>query len=109
MRGTKGFTNGIHYFEVKLNKPLKGTSIMFGFSTEDTCLHYENYEYVNLIGYDNNSWGLNHNGDVCHNSKTTKFCQKFSEPETIIGILLDFYHNSLSFYKNGVELGVGFK
>ena len=82
---------------------------MFGYSTKDTNLNFENYEYVNLIGYDNHSWGLSHNGDICSNLKTEIYCQKFTEAETRIGVLLDFNDNSLLFYKNGVELGVAFK
>ena len=82
---------------------------MFGYSTSETRLNYENYEYVNLIGNDNYSWGLNHNGNVCHNLKSKLFCEKFAQADTVIGVLLDFYNNSLSFYKNGEELGVAFK
>ena len=82
---------------------------MLGYATSKTCLNYENYEYVNLIGNDKCSWGLNHNGYICHDSKTSSFCEKFNEAETVIGVLLDFYKNTLTFYRNNKELGVGFK
>jgi SPRY domain-containing SOCS box protein 3 len=82
---------------------------MVGFGTSKTCLNYENYEYVNLIGNDKHSWGLNHCGFLCHDSKTKLYCEKFCEVETVVGVLMDFYSKSLSFYKNGIEMGVAFE
>lgn len=82
---------------------------MIGFGTLNTCLEYKNFEYVNLIGADENSWGLNHKGQLNHNSKLTKYCEPLNEPNTVIGVLLDFFMKTITFYKNGVCLGIAYR
>ena len=50
VRGTKGFTEGEHYWEVVFLEPPCGTSVMVGVGTENVVLHRSNFEYVDLIG-----------------------------------------------------------
>jgi SPRY domain-containing SOCS box protein 3 len=106
VRGNKAFTHGQHYWEVKLSD-VYGTSMMVGVGTKDAVLHTSNYEYVNLIGRDNNSWGLSHKGEIWHNGQKKKFCEPFFD-STVIGILLDLDQGNLSYFKNKEHLGVAF-
>lgn len=50
VRGTKGFTEGEHYWEVVFLEPPCGTSVMIGVGTENVALHRSNFEYIDLIG-----------------------------------------------------------
>lgn len=50
MRGTKGLTEGEHYWEVTFLEPPNGTSVMVGVGTEKAQLHVGDYNFVNLIG-----------------------------------------------------------
>ncbi|XP_031554497.1 SPRY domain-containing SOCS box protein 3-like [Actinia tenebrosa] len=106
VRGNKAFTHGQHYWEVKLSD-VYGTSVMVGVGTKDAVLHTNNYEYVNLIGKDSQSWGLSHKGEIWHNGKKRKFCEPFFD-STVIGILLDMDQGTLSYFKNNELLGVAF-
>ena len=62
IRGNEEARSGIHYFEVLVREPLYGTAVMIGYGTDEVKLHYENFDYVNLIGNDAHSWGLCHKG-----------------------------------------------
>ena len=53
VRGTKGFTSGIHVWDVHFLEPPNGTSVMVGVGTERALLHKGNYSYVDLIGKTN--------------------------------------------------------
>lgn len=106
VRGSKAFTHGQHYWEVKLSD-IYGTSVMVGVGTQNAVLHTSNYEYVNLIGRDSQSWGLSHKGELWHNGKKRQFCEPFFD-STVIGILLDMDQGTLSFFKNKKLLGVAF-
>lgn len=106
VRGSKAFTHGQHYWEVKLND-VYGTSVMVGVCTKKATLHTGNYEYVNLIGRDKQSWGLSHKGELWHNGQKKKFCEPFFD-NTVIGILLDMDRGTLLFFKNKQLLGVAF-
>ena len=106
MRGNKGFTHGKHYWEVKLSSVF-GTSVMVGVCTKKAVLETGNYEFVDLLGRDEESWGLSYKGKVWHGGQSSKYCEPFYD-STVIGILLDMDEGTLSFYKNGESLGVAF-
>ena len=59
VRGTKAFTHGQHYWEVKLSSVF-GTSIMIGVGTKEALLQTADFEFVDLIGRDEQSWGLSY-------------------------------------------------
>lgn len=82
---------------------------MFGFGNNDTCLHYDNYSYVNLIGYDENSWGLSHTGKCWHRGISYEFTEPFFEKNTLVGCLLNLNNKSIHYYLNGNYLGEAFK
>ena len=50
VRGTKGFEEGEHYWEVEFVEAPIGTSVMVGVGTQRALLHTDNYQFVNLIG-----------------------------------------------------------
>jgi SPRY domain-containing SOCS box protein 3 len=108
VRGNKGFKTGIHYFEIKCNESLYGTSVMFGIGTESIRLHYENYDYVNLIGKDDKSWGLCHIGTIHHNNIKKEFCEPFFDKDSTIGMLIDLYQGTLHYFLNKKYLGIAF-
>ena len=58
---------------------------------------------------DSESWGLSYKGTVWHNGKAKKYCEPFYAQSTLIGVHLDLYTGKLSFYKNGVNMGVAFE
>lgn len=106
VRGNKGFTHGKHYWEVKLSS-VYGTSVMVGVCTKEAALETKNYEFVNLLGKDDESWGLSYKGTVWHSGQSWQYCEPFYD-STVIGILLDMDEGTLTFYKNGKSLGIAF-
>ncbi|XP_033117756.1 SPRY domain-containing SOCS box protein 3-like [Anneissia japonica] len=108
VRGTKGFREGEYYWEVIFTEPPFGTAVMVGVGTRQALLHTSNYQYVNLIGMDSHSWGISHKGTIWHDGKYKHYCEPFFDQQTRIGIQLNLYNGTLTFYKNGVSLGVAF-
>ena len=106
VRGTKAFTHGQHYWEVKLSSVF-GTSIMIGVGTKEALLQTNDFEYVDLIGRDDQSWGLSYKGKIWHKGKCQNYCDPFYD-STFIGVLLDMDAGTLSYFKNGTSLGVAF-
>jgi SPRY domain-containing SOCS box protein 3 len=106
VRGKKGFKDGEHYWEVALLEPAYGTSVMIGVCTKQAQLHAGNYNYVNLIGKDATGWGLSYKGTFWHNGVSRQFCPPFFEASTVIGVHLNLYEGTLSFYINGQFQGV---
>jgi len=106
--------NALTYWEITLlNKNLNGTSLMIGVGTKQASLNKTGY--LNLIGSDQSSWGLTHTGMIWHANQSTKFCDSFqtsnnnnNDTITTIGCLYDGYNGQLSFYKNGIFLGIAF-
>ncbi|MBN3271421.1 SPSB3 protein, partial [Polyodon spathula] len=108
VRGTKGFTHGEHYWEVEFLEPPYGTSVMVGLGTKSAQLHVGDYQFINLLGVDGESWGLSYRGLVWHNGRSRKYTEPFYEKMTVIGVRLDLHAGTLSFYRNRINLGVAF-
>ena len=106
VRGTKAFTHGQHYWEVKLSSVF-GTSVMIGVGTKQALLQTNNYEFVDLVGWDTQSWGLSYKGMIWHGGQYRKYCEPFYD-STVIGVLVDMDRGTLSYFKNGEPLGVAF-
>ena len=107
VRGTKPLTQGKHYWEIHVNEKVYRTSIMFGIGTGKTKLHAD--RYVNLLGENNQSWGLSHKGFLWHDGKFCKYTEPFrSGTPVTIGILFDGINGTLNYYKDGVNLGIAF-
>ncbi|XP_053203464.1 SPRY domain-containing SOCS box protein 3-like isoform X2 [Panonychus citri] len=96
------------YWEVRLPDRVFGTSMMFGIGTSKTRLQAN--MFTNLLGEDDQSWGLSHKGYIWHNGESRKFCKPFRENvKTTIGLLYDSCQGTLTYYKDGVKLGVAFR
>ncbi|XP_057187688.1 SPRY domain-containing SOCS box protein 3 isoform X2 [Triplophysa rosa] len=108
VRGTKGFTHGEHYWEIEFLEPPYGCSVMVGVGTQNALLHTGDKRFINLIGMDSESWGLSYKGFIWHNGRSRKYTEPFYDKNTVIGILLDLSAGTLTFYRNGVNLGVAF-
>ena len=82
--------------------------MMFGVGTARARLHVD--AFVNLIGEDENSWGLSHKGLLWHNGRWRNFTRPF--PENVpcrLGLYFDGVAGTLTFYKDDQLLGVGFR
>ncbi|XP_029193032.1 SPRY domain-containing SOCS box protein 3-like [Acropora muricata] len=105
VRGTKAFTHGQHYWEVKLSSVF-GTSIMIGVGTKKALLQTNDFEFVDLIGRDDQSWGLSYKGKIWHNGQKQQYCEPFYD--STVGVLLDMDAGTLSYFMNRKPLGVAF-
>ncbi len=111
VRGTQPVTadSGIYYYEVQAREPLYGTAVMFGYGTDQTRLHYDNFDYVNLIGKDATSWGLSHKGTIWHSNKSKTFCEAFFDRDIIVGVLLNTYERTIEYFLDGKYIGCAFR
>jgi hypothetical protein len=107
--------NAFTYWELAVNRcALSGTSVMFGVGTSSAALASNGY--VNLLGADNASWGLSNHGLLWHNNRCEKLCEHLSgfveesSPNEVIriGCMYNGYVGTLSYFKNGQFIGVGF-
>lgn len=81
--------------------------MMFGIGTKRSRLHADSF--VNMIGEDDQGWGLSHKGLLWHNNQWVYFTRPFPENKpTTIGLLFDAIQGTLTYYKDGVCLGVAF-
>lgn len=82
--------------------------MMFGIGTKKARLHVNSF--TNLLGEDENGWGLSHKGLLWHKGVAMNYTRRFKENEaTIVGILFDGIAGTLSYYKDGASLGIAFK
>lgn len=109
VRGTQALKrNAFTYWEISLlNSQLSGTAIQIGIGNARARLN--SLGYVNILGSDENSYGLTHNGRLWHRNESRGFCGAWNEAGVVIGCLFDGHSGRLSFYKNGVPLGVAFE
>lgn len=81
--------------------------MMIGVSTSKARRQCDTF--VNLLGEDSHGWGLSHKGLLWHNNQFRSFTQAFKENcTTTIGCLYDGLVGTLTFFKDGVNLGIGF-
>lgn len=107
VHGTRSLTHSWHYWEVKTSDRIFGTSMMFGIGTKRSRLHEDSF--INLLGVDDQSWGLSHKGMLWHNGKYRIYTKPFVENQsTTIGIFIDMEAGTLSYFKDGKYLGLAF-
>jgi SPRY domain-containing SOCS box protein 3 len=109
VRGNRPLGLGVSYFEILVREPLYGTAVMIGLGTDAVKLHYENFDYINLVGVDGNGWGLCHKGFLWHNGQHTAYCAPFFDKDIRIGLLFDSYERTIRYFMNGKDLGVAFR
>ena len=112
VRGNRALkSNAFTYWEITvLNEVCSGTSLMIGVGNQNARLN--SIGYLNLLGIDENSWGLSHQGFTWHDNKSAKFSEHFSETTSgpvTIGCLFNGFTGQLSYFKNGKYLGVAFE
>lgn len=105
IRGTKELVDGQHFWEVKMTSPVYGTDMMVGIGTSEVNLEKFKYSFGSLLGHDEDSWGLSYTGLLQHKGHKVKFSSRFGHG-SIIGIHLDTWHGTLTFYKNRHYIGV---
>ncbi|XP_028286253.1 SPRY domain-containing SOCS box protein 3-like [Parambassis ranga] len=105
IRGTKELVDGQHYWEVKMTSPVYGTDMMVGIGTSELNLEKFKYSFGSLLGHDEDSWGLSYTGLLQHKGDKMKFSSRFGQG-SIIGVHLDTWHGTLTFYKNRHCIGV---
>ncbi|KAK2884873.1 SPRY domain-containing SOCS box protein 3 isoform X3 [Channa argus] len=105
IRGTKELADGQHFWEVKMTSPVYGTDMMVGIGTSEVNLEKFKYSFGSLLGQDEDSWGLSYTGLLQHKGEKAQFSSRFGQG-SIIGVHLDTWHGTLTFYKNRQYIGV---
>uniref|UniRef100_A0A3Q2W2Z4 SPRY domain-containing SOCS box protein 3 n=1 Tax=Haplochromis burtoni TaxID=8153 RepID=A0A3Q2W2Z4_HAPBU len=105
IRGNKELADGQHYWEIKMTSPVYGTDMMVGVGTSEVNLEKFKYNFGSLLGHDEDSWGLSYTGLFQHKGDKIKFSSRFGQG-SIIGVHLDTWHGTLTFYKNRHCIGV---
>lgn len=107
VRGTRVLNGGRFYWEIEVSQRIFGTSMMFGVGTKSARLHVD--AFVNMIGEDERSWGLSHKGMLWHAHNARPYTKPFRENvETTIGVYFDGLEGTLTYFKDGLNLGVAF-
>uniref|UniRef100_A0A8C5K0S7 SPRY domain-containing SOCS box protein 3 n=1 Tax=Jaculus jaculus TaxID=51337 RepID=A0A8C5K0S7_JACJA len=112
IRGTKELGDGQHFWEIKMTSPVYGTDMMVGIGTSDVDLDKYHHTFCSLLGRDEDSWGLSYTGRcgpgqglLHHKGDKTSFSSRFGQG-SIIGVHLDTWHGTLTFFKNRTCIGV---
>ncbi|XP_059548656.1 SPRY domain-containing SOCS box protein 3 isoform X4 [Myotis daubentonii] len=133
IRGTKELGEGQHFWEIKMTSPVYGTDMvsdrqgcagrssagalapaplclacclqMVGIGTSDVDLDKYHHTFCSLLGRDEDSWGLSYTGLLHHKGDKTTFSSRFGQG-SIIGVHLDTWHGTLTFFKNRKCIGV---
>ncbi|XP_029934335.1 SPRY domain-containing SOCS box protein 3 isoform X2 [Myripristis murdjan] len=105
IRGTKELTDGQHFWEIKMTSPVYGTDMMVGIGTSEVNLEKFKHSFCSLLGHDEDSWGLSYTGFLQHKGDKVKFSSRFGQG-SIIGVHLDTWHGTMTFYKNRQCIGM---
>ena len=77
---------------------------MVGVGTGHIDLNRYRHMFCSMVGRDSESWGLSYTGQLQHKGEKRQYSAKFGQ-SSIIGVHLDMWHGTLSFYKNRKPLG----
>ncbi|KAH3871773.1 SPRY domain-containing SOCS box protein 3-like [Dreissena polymorpha] len=108
VRGNQPMVDDQYYWEVKMTTPVYGTDMMVGVGTVDLDLNKYRHKFCSLVGRDGDSWGLSYTGMLHNKGQKLPYASKFGQG-TIIGVHLDMWHGTLSFYKNRKPLGIAYR
>lgn len=107
VRGTRVLNGGRYYWEINVSQRIFGTSMMFGIGTKCARLHVDSF--VNMLGEDEQSWGLSHKGYIWQKGTSMQYTTPFRENvATTIGIYFDGNAGTLTYFKDNACLGVAF-
>ncbi|BFZ03818.1 hypothetical protein BsWGS_06857 [Bradybaena similaris] len=107
IRGLKAMDMDQHFWEIKMTTPVYGTDMMIGVGTKNVELNKYHNTFCSMLGSDLDSWGISYDGRVQHGGRKRKYCSRFGQG-TIIGVHLDMWHGTLTFFKNRHSLGIAF-
>ncbi|XP_007906376.1 SPRY domain-containing SOCS box protein 3 isoform X1 [Callorhinchus milii] len=105
VRGDKEMSEGQHFWEIKMTSPVYGTDMMVGIGTTDVKLDKYRHTFCSLLGKDEDSWGLSYTGVLHHKGAKSHFSTRFGQG-SIIGVHLDTWYGTLTFFKNRKCIGV---
>ncbi|KAM6951208.1 SPRY domain-containing SOCS box protein 3 [Aplochiton taeniatus] len=105
IRGTKELAEGQHFWEIKMTSPVYGTDMMVGIGTSEVSLEKYKHSFSSMLGTDEDSLGLSYTGLLQHKGDKVDFSSRFGQG-SIIGLHLDTWHGTLTFYKNRRRIGV---
>lgn len=105
VRGNSPMISDQHYWEIKMTSPVYGTDMMVGIGTGEVDLNRHRYTFCSFLGSDCETWGLSYTGLFHHKGQSHCYCPRFGQG-SIIGVHLDMWNGTLSFYKNRQPLGV---
>ncbi|CAL1279952.1 unnamed protein product [Larinioides sclopetarius] len=105
VRGTQPMSNDQYFWEVKMISPVYGTDMMVGVGTSEADMSQVHDKFFSLLGNDNKTWGLSYTGLFHHNGEARDYGTRFGQG-SIIGVHLDMWNGTLSFYKNKKHLGI---
>lgn len=108
VRGETPMRDHQYYWEVKMISPVYGTDMMVGVGTANVELKKYRDTFFSLLGSDSQSWGLSYSGMIHHKGQKQNYAPKFGQG-SIIGVHLDAWNGTLSFFNNRQFLGVAFK
>ncbi|KAJ8317952.1 hypothetical protein KUTeg_003043 [Tegillarca granosa] len=108
VRGTSQMKNDQYYWEIKMTTPVYGTDMMVGVGTSHVDLNQYRHMFCSMIGLDSESWGLSYTGTVQNKRIKQPYSDKYGQG-SIIGVHLDMWHGTLSFYKNRRPLGIAYR
>ncbi|RUS72777.1 hypothetical protein EGW08_019463 [Elysia chlorotica] len=97
-----------YFWEVKMTTPVYGTDVMIGVGTTGVDLNGHNNEFCSMLGLDGDSWGFSYDGRVQHNGKKKDYSGRYGQG-AIIGVHLDMWHGTLTFFKNRTNLGIAYR
>uniref|UniRef100_A0A2D4N9K5 B30.2/SPRY domain-containing protein n=2 Tax=Micrurus spixii TaxID=129469 RepID=A0A2D4N9K5_9SAUR len=78
---------------------------MVGIGTSDVNLDKFRHTFCSLLGKDEDSWGLSYTGLLQHKGERSNFSTRFGQG-SIIGVHLDTWHGTLTFFKNRKCIGL---
>lgn len=105
-RGSETMRDGQFFWEVKMVSPVYGTDMMIGVCTKQVDLNQYSRAFCSMLGHEpgSESCGLSYTGRFQKGGVGHMYCSKFGQG-TIIGMHLDMWFGTLTYYKDGKHLG----
>jgi len=88
-----------HYWEIKFTSPVYGSDVMVGLATKKLDLATHIHSFTSFLGNDDSSLGYSYHGYVRKDGVKKRYGDKWSKGD-IIGVHLDTWKGTVSFYKN---------
>ena len=88
-----------HYWEIKFTSPVYGSDVMVGLATKKLDLATHVHSFTSFLGNDDSSLGYSYHGYVRKDGVKKRYGDKWSKGD-IIGVHLDTWKGTVSFYKN---------